>query len=109
MKLNIRCICPDVGSDKHQALMAEPEIYCPKCKWRPNMLSRWLCSGKFGGCGTSWNTFLTGGLCPHCSCAWEITACHSCKQYSLHKEWYHFPESSPSDLFASNEKVPESA
>lgn len=72
--------------------MAEPEIYCPKCKWRPNISSRWLCTGKLGGCGTVWNTFLTGGVCPHCAYAWEITACLSCKQFSLHEEWYHYPE-----------------
>lgn len=77
--------------------MAEPEIYCPNCKWRPNISSRWYCTPKMGGCGTLWNTFLTGGLCPHCSCSWEITACLSCKQFSLHKDWYHYPEGSSSN------------
>lgn len=32
------------------------------------------------------------GICPNCNYVWEITACFSCKQYSLHVEWYHFPE-----------------
>jgi len=77
-------------------LMAEPEIFCPKCKWRPNMLSRWLCTKKLGGCGTIWNTFLTGGVCPHCAYRWEITACLSCKQFSLHKDWYHYPDAGDS-------------
>lgn len=58
------------------------------------MSSRWLCSPRMGGCGHVWNTFLTGGLCPKCSCAWEITACLSCKQFSLHKDWYHDPDDS---------------
>ncbi|HEY2347326.1 MAG TPA: hypothetical protein VGH80_15860 [Xanthomonadaceae bacterium] len=72
--------------------MAEPRIYCPKCKWRPSHASRWICSQRMGGCGHVWNTFLTGGLCPSCGCVWEITACLSCRQFSLHKEWYHYPD-----------------
>ena len=72
--------------------MAEAQIWCPKCRWRPQMHHRWRCSERMGGCGHVWNTFLTGGLCPQCGCVWEITACLACTQYSLHKEWYHFPE-----------------
>jgi hypothetical protein len=50
-----------------------------------------------GGCGHVWNTFTTKGVCPKCSFAWEITACLSCKQYSLHKNWYHYPVDHPDD------------
>jgi len=48
-----------------------------------------------GGCGTRWNTFWTGGVCPGCGYCWEITACLACKRFSLHKDWYwyHWPES----------------
>jgi hypothetical protein len=45
-----------------------------------------------GGCGTQWNTFWTGGVCPGCGYRWEITACHQCRQFSLHRDWYHWPE-----------------
>jgi hypothetical protein len=72
--------------------MSEPEIYCPLCTWRPVGSSRWLCSPRMGGCGTQWNTFWTGGICPGCSCRWEITVCLACKQFSLHEDWYHWPE-----------------
>ena len=72
--------------------MKEPEIYCPLCKWKPLFTSRWRCTPKLGGCGHVWNTFLTGGVCPQCAYQWEITACLSCKQFSLHKDWYHFPQ-----------------
>jgi hypothetical protein len=72
--------------------MSEPEIYCPHCAWRPLGTSRWLCSHKMGGCGTLWNTFWTGGICPGCGYRWEITACHACRKYALHKDWYHWPE-----------------
>ena len=72
--------------------MAEAQIWCPKCRWRPNGDSRWYCTPRMGGCGHVWNTFLTGGLCPKCGCEWEITACLACRQFSLHKEWYHYPD-----------------
>jgi hypothetical protein len=59
------------------------------------------------GCGTSWNTFLTGGLCPSCACRWDITACHSCRQYSLHAEWYHYPDpvEEPQEQVSADETV----
>lgn len=72
--------------------MREPEIYCPQCAWRPLGISRWQCSPRMGGCGTQWNTFWTGGVCPGCGYRWEITACHQCRQFSLHRDWYHWPE-----------------
>lgn len=71
------------------------EIFCPKCKWRPESRSRWLCTKRLGGCGTTWNTFETRGTCPTCSCKWEITQCLSCKVFSLHEHWYHDPRTVP--------------
>ena len=69
--------------------MKEPEIRCPKCGWRPKAESRWVCTPT---CGTVWNTFWTGGVCPGCGKAWKTTACPSCHQRSPHKDWYRFPE-----------------
>ncbi|HZR35868.1 MAG TPA: hypothetical protein VFA75_10870 [Nevskia sp.] len=68
------------------------EIHCPKCRWRPKAESLWNCSSKIGGCGTSWNTFMTRGICPKCAWRWAITQCLACKQWSPHEEWYHPPE-----------------
>ena len=62
------------------------EIFCPKCKWRPNPASRWTCKP---ACGNSWNTFETGGICPACGHAWAETQCLKCHQFSPHQEWYH--------------------
>jgi hypothetical protein len=77
--------------------MSAPEIFCPKCKWRPKSSSRWLCSPQMGGCGAVWNTFDTHGICPKCSWKWIITACLSCKQFSPHEEWYHEPTGAADD------------
>ncbi|HXY75313.1 MAG TPA: hypothetical protein VEH54_00245 [Steroidobacteraceae bacterium] len=54
-----------------------------------------MCTREIGGCGTSWNTFETRGICPECNWHWEITQCHSCQQFSLHTDWYHDPSESP--------------
>jgi hypothetical protein len=69
--------------------MKEPEIYCPQCKWRPVAESRWSC---VPSCGTLWNTFWTGGVCPDCGIRWEKTQCPACGKLSPHKDWYHWPD-----------------
>jgi hypothetical protein len=70
-------------------MKGEPEIYCPKCEWRPSPQSRWHC---YPGCGTVWNTFWTGGLCPGCAHQWKETACLACLVMSPHEDWYHYPD-----------------
>ena len=67
----------------------EVKIYCPKCAWEPQPSSRWWCGQSSGGCGWSWNTFDTGGVCPECGKAWEETACPECHCWSTHRAWYH--------------------
>ncbi len=75
--------------------MNEPEIYCPSCKWRPKPEDRWEC---IPSCGTVWNTFWTGGVCPGCGYKWQVTQCHVCGVVSPHEDWYHYhyPESEES-------------
>ncbi|SFF60828.1 hypothetical protein SAMN02799615_04365, partial [Dyella marensis] len=34
------------------------------------------------------------GVCPGCSYRWQITFCPSCRQFSPHEDWYHWPEGS---------------
>jgi hypothetical protein len=70
----------------------EPEIFCPKCGYRPKAEDRWSCRPS---CGTVWHTFWTGGVCPGCAYAWPVTQCPACKQRSPHPRWYHFPVDEP--------------
>jgi hypothetical protein len=76
-------------------------IRCPECRWRPSDADAWYCGDNafperfFGGCGTSWNTFATKGLCPGCSHRWRWTACLRCGIWSLHDEWYAEESSNP--------------
>jgi len=60
-------------------------IRCPQCRWQPDKHSRWTCNP---GCGHSWNTFETRGLCPDCGKKWFQTACLHCSAWSPHEEWY---------------------
>ncbi|MFV0387289.1 MAG: hypothetical protein ACK5NT_00925 [Pyrinomonadaceae bacterium] len=74
----------------------EKRIRCPKCNWQPQSGSFWVCSNCaepehfFGGCGTRWNTFDTGGICPGCDHKWRWTICLQCMGWSRHKSWYEY-------------------
>lgn len=86
----------DVGSqiDLAEITGKTKKIRCPICGWSPSSTSRWTCwdcehpEYFYGGCGTEWNTFDTGGLCPTCSHQWTWTSCLSCWGWSKHVDWY---------------------
>jgi hypothetical protein len=69
-------------------------IRCPLCQWQPDASSLWGCYDCgfpeyfFDGCGMSWNTFATRGVCPGCGHQWRWTSCLRCWGWSLHEEWY---------------------
>jgi hypothetical protein len=65
-----------------------PEIYCPRCEYRPKADDRWDCTPT---CGTRWHTFWTGGVCPGCGVRWPTTQCPACAEHSPHPDWYHYP------------------
>jgi C4-type Zn-finger protein len=65
---------------------SDHHIYCPACEWRPASADRWQC---IPSCGTIWNTFWTGGVCPGCGYQWEKTQCLACGVVSPHRKWYH--------------------
>jgi hypothetical protein len=86
-------------------MACEPEIYCPKCTYRPVAEDRWTC---IPSCGTSWHTFWTGGVCPGCHWQWTVTQCPRCGELSPHRDWYHYPEGERSDV-EEDEHIPEPA
>ena len=65
-------------------IMENIKVSCPKCHWEPDGKPHWSCD-----CGYSWDTFSTGGRCPHCKKVWEWTQCISCATWSAHLDWYH--------------------
>jgi hypothetical protein len=69
-------------------------IRCPHCRWQPGRHSIWTClpigAPEFyaKGCGHSWNTFDTRGVCPGCNHQWRYTSCLACGRWALHEDWY---------------------
>jgi hypothetical protein len=58
------------------------------------------------GCGYTWHTFATHGICPSCSKMWHLTQCPRCKLWSPIEDWYH--EDLPLKKRAKREKQSES-
>ena len=83
-----------VVEDRDEASDTLGGVRCPICKWRPMRSSLWTCwdcdhpEYFYDGCGTSWNTFETRGMCPTCEHQWKWTTCHSCLGWSRHLDWY---------------------
>ena len=84
-------ILPGIINDEQERFA---RIRCPHCRWRPTSYDQWWCAscpepeGFYGGCGATWNTFDTGGLCPGCKHQWKWTSCLECEEWSLHMDWY---------------------
>ena len=84
---------PDV-SWKDDIDEGKSRIRCPRCEWQPPPSTLWACESYgtpepyFGGCGTLWNTFATGGKCPGCGHQWQWTSCPHCHEWSPHEDWY---------------------
>ena len=84
--------------------MNEPRIWCPSCAWRPRAADRWICAP---GCGTHWNTFWTGGVCPGCARRWRVTQCIACQRVAPHMDWYHWPGAHPGSGRRGRQNTPE--
>jgi hypothetical protein len=78
-----------------------PRIRCPHCRWQPGRSAIWTClpighpEHYHGGCGHSWNTFETRGLCPGCGHQWLHTSCLACGRWALHEDWYEAERDAP--------------
>jgi len=56
---------------------------CPSCKTAPPLGELWRC----GKCGQAFDTFLTQGICPHCSAQFNLTQCLDCGERFAMNEW----------------------
>jgi hypothetical protein len=83
----------------------QPDIYCPRCEYRPRLEDRWDC---MPSCATRWHTFWTAGVCPGCGHAWEKTQCPACAKLSPHRAWYHVRAAAPGE-HAQADLAPASA
>jgi Zn-dependent protease len=56
---------------------------CPSCRTAPLLGEKWKC----GHCGLPFDTFLTGGVCPHCAAQYATTMCGDCGKSHPMNEW----------------------
>jgi hypothetical protein len=56
---------------------------CPSCKAAPPLGALWRC----GHCGQAFDTFMTGGVCPHCGSQFNLTQCLDCGTRFPIEEW----------------------
>ena len=56
---------------------------CPSCKTPPPVGPFWKCNQ----CGTGFDTFETGGVCPQCSARFATTTCLDCRRPAPIAEW----------------------
>jgi len=59
------------------------EFACPSCRTAPPIGAYWKC----GQCGQSFDTFQTGGVCPHCAAQFATTQCLDCGEQRPLQEW----------------------
>jgi Zn-dependent protease len=60
------------------------ELACPKCSAAPLKGEFWGCAE----CGTRFDTFLEGGICPGCGREFHKVQCLECGQAFPHNEWF---------------------
>lgn len=60
-------------------------VMCPSCAWIPDGKDHWGCEH----CdGDAFNTFETGGTCPHCEHTFEETWCPQCEHSAPYEWWW---------------------
>jgi Zn-dependent protease len=56
---------------------------CPSCRTAPPLGSFWKC----GNCQQPFDTFESGGVCPHCEAQYATTMCLDCREQRPRNEW----------------------
>jgi Zn-dependent protease len=68
---------------KLQKLPRREGFACPSCQTAPPVGDFWQC----GHCPQSFDTFATGGVCPHCGAQYPTTTCIDCGEERPLSEW----------------------
>lgn len=58
-------------------------LKCPSCRMAPPIGPFWGCAN----CGQSFDTFETGGRCPHCGTQYGVATCLDCRRSAPQQEW----------------------
>jgi DNA-directed RNA polymerase subunit RPC12/RpoP len=68
---------------KFEKLPRRAGFACPSCHTAPPVGDYWRC----GNCLQSFDTFATGGACPHCESQFAVTRCLDCQELRPMPEW----------------------
>jgi DNA-directed RNA polymerase subunit RPC12/RpoP len=68
---------------RHERLPRRQGFACPSCGATPLLGENWKCAA----CGQRFDTFLTGGVCPHCAAQYPTTMCGDCGKFHPMNEW----------------------
>ncbi|HTW62208.1 MAG TPA: M50 family metallopeptidase [Terracidiphilus sp.] len=69
---------------RQEKLPRRPGFACPACREAPPLAPLWRCSN----CHQNFDTFATGGVCPHCGARFDATTCIYCFERRPLREWY---------------------
>jgi Zn-dependent protease len=66
-----------------EQLPRRAEFKCPVCHAAPPIGAFWVCPS----CRGTFDAFATGGVCPHCQTAQELTTCPDCLNARAQRAW----------------------
>ncbi len=69
---------------RNEKLPRRPGFACPACREAPPLAALWRCSH----CRQNFDTFATGGVCPHCGARFDTTMCIYCFERRPLSQWY---------------------
>jgi Zn-dependent protease len=69
---------------RNEKLPRRPGFACPACREAPPLAPLWRCSH----CRQGFDTFSTGGVCPHCGARFDTTMCIYCFERRPLRDWY---------------------
>jgi Zn-dependent protease/predicted RNA-binding Zn-ribbon protein involved in translation (DUF1610 family) len=86
---------------RNEKLPRRPGFVCPACREAPPLAELWRCSN----CRQNFDTFATGGVCPHCGARFDTTTCIYCFERHPMSQWYlgSAPPASPVPTPAASE------
>jgi Zn-dependent protease len=73
-------------------------LVCPACRKAPPAGAFWVCSK----CGTAFDVFETGAVCPHCATVFAVTRCLECGSDSFLTAWAPPAETRPDSAPAAS-------
>jgi GNAT superfamily N-acetyltransferase len=86
-----------------EAMRRPAAIRCPRCSWEHAGGDKWCCVG----CGRTFDTFESRGLCPHCGFVSTTTECPGCEVSQPHFDFYVYAPPPPDETRRLHARCPK--